>query len=293
MTTPAASNIPEIETFGELFLDAKSKVVRPLTTDGSNAFGLRPCNFNGEDLFMTGTLKHPRFHNAQAIIKGLLSGADSFDLPLPEEIPVPAFLTDDGDRFDMEGIDFALEYMAGADKAYLTAKYSRALAVSVTQSLRDLGMVVNNPSSIEQTILTVRDTLAREARQISIDLAVRDNAPTSITALEELENQQLDALPYGTISKMPARLYERLARRAGGVTRQGERMKWPFAQMQVGDQVKVDPKLAKRAQSAVHVYGNRMGKRFSTYTQPATGALLVIRLEDRANHVAQPFTANF
>jgi hypothetical protein len=289
----ATSVIHEIETFGELFLDAKSKVVRPLTTDGSNAFGLRPCNFNGEDLFMTGTLKHPRFHNATAIIRGLLSGADSFDLPLPDEVPVPEFLTDNSERLAMDGIDFALEYMAGADKTYLTTKYSRALAVAVTQTLRELGMVVGNPSSIEQTILTVRDALAREARQITMDLALRDNAPTSITALEELENKQLDALPYGVISKVPARLYERLSRRAGGITRQGERMKWPFAQMQVGDQVKVDPKLAKRAQSAVHVYANRMGKRFSTYTQPATGALLVIRLEDRSNHVAQPFTTNF
>ena len=292
MQQPTSSTaLLPIETFGELTLDAKSKVVRPLTSDGSTAFGLRPCVYQGTEMFMTGDLKHPRFHSTHAIIRGLLSGADSFDLPLPEEIPVPAFLTDDGDVLDNEGIDFALEYLGGADREYLAAKYGKGLARSVTATLYSKGLAIYNPTSIELTLNDMIESVAKEKYRIEQEhRSQRLTEPvTDVVVTEALGTPAA----YGVITDIPAKQYERLVRKAGGVVTHGERMKWPFGQMKIGQQVRIDPKVAKRAQAAVHVYANRMGKRFSTATDPATGTLVVSRLEDKADHVRSVVVSNF
>jgi hypothetical protein len=284
MSTPNPSSaVMLIETFGELYLDAKSKVVRPLTSDGSTAFGLRPCVYNGVEMFMTGTLKHPRFHSTHQIIRGLLSGADSFELPLPEEIAVPVFLVDEYDSLTPEAIDFVLEYLGGADKDYLAAKYGKGLARSVTAAIYAKGFAIYNPSSIELTINDMIESVAKEKYLIEKQ---HQNQRLS-EPVSDVVVMQETATPaaYGVITDIPAKQYERLVRKAGGVVTHGERMKWPFAQMKIGQQVRIDPKVAKRAQAAVHVYANRMGKRFSTVTEPATGTLVVSRLEDKAHHL--------
>ena len=277
-TAPTA--VP-IESFGDLILDARSKVVRPLTLDGSNAFGLRLCNYGGEYLFMTGDLKHPRFHHAADIIKGLLTGADSFDLPLPDTYPVPDFLLDTYGTFTPEAVDFILEYMAGADKEYLATTYTKELARSVTLKLHSLGLAISNATSIDSIITEQHAAIGREKRQMDLAYAAAGGVPTEISAVSQADLDKIAEVPYGVITKMPLKLYERLVRRAGGAITLGERMKWPFAQMSIGDLVTIDPKLAKRAQSAVHVYANRMNKRFTTTSHPTTKALTVVRIEDK------------
>lgn len=282
MTSPSTAPISvRIESFGDLILDSRSKVVRPLTTDGSNAFGLRLCNYGGEYLFMTGDLKNPRFHHAADIIKGLLAGADSFDLPLPDEYPVPDFLLDTYGNFTPEAIDFILEYMAGADRDYLAIKYTKELARAVTLKLHSLGLAISNATSIDPIITEQHSAISREKRQMELAVAAAGGVPTEISAVSQADLDSIGDVPYGVITKMPVKLYERMVRRAGSSITLGERMKWPFAQMQIGDVVKIDPKLAKRAQAAVHVYANRMNKRFTTTSHPTTKALTVVRIEDK------------
>jgi hypothetical protein len=76
-------------------------------------------------------------------------------------------------------------------------------------------------------------------------------------------------------------VYERIVRNTGGYTPTTTRIKWPFNTMRVGDEVTIDPKLSKRAQTAVHVYAARTGRTFKTTTNRITKALHVVRIEDK------------
>jgi hypothetical protein len=47
--------------------------------------------------------------------------------------------------------------------------------------------------------------------------------------------------------------------------RVGERLKWPWAEMYVGDEFTfVDPQMGRLARTAAHVHGYQSGKKFKT-----------------------------
>lgn len=55
------------------------------------------------------------------------------------------------------------------------------------------------------------------------------------------------------------------------------RIKWPWKDMAVGDEVDIPADLAGRGQTSAHVYGRAVGKKFGTRTME-NGELLVWRL---------------
>lgn len=54
---------------------------------------------------------------------------------------------------------------------------------------------------------------------------------------------------------------------------------WPFKDMEVGDLVDIEPKLAKKGQRYVHIYANRVGKKFRTKISSETKWLIVKRIK--------------
>lgn len=65
------------------------------------------------------------------------------------------------------------------------------------------------------------------------------------------------------------------------VRRVGTRYVWPFKQMDIGDQVRIEPVLSVRARDAAASYGLSSGKRFRVHLNPVDKSLLVTRGKDR------------
>ena len=65
------------------------------------------------------------------------------------------------------------------------------------------------------------------------------------------------------------------------VRRVGMRYVWPFKQMDIGDQVRIEPVLSVRARDTAASYGLRSGKRFRVHLDPVDKSLLVTRDKDR------------
>jgi hypothetical protein len=174
-----------------------------------------------------------------------------------------------------------LEFAAGLDITYLKNKYGANLCRSATDGAANRSTPIANASSAGPLILEVRETLARTARE-------RDAAAQVAVALdkgmqiEAVRSEPEDPAQYGVITKASPQEYARMTRRASTSARTDARVSWPFKDMHIGDRVVIDPKLAKRAQTAVHVYAARVGKRFKTEARGRGGALVVMRTEDRA-----------
>lgn len=65
------------------------------------------------------------------------------------------------------------------------------------------------------------------------------------------------------------------------VRRVGTRYVWPFKQMDIGEQVRIEPILSVRARDAAANYGLRSRKRFRVHLNPVDKSLLVTRGTDR------------
>ena len=257
--------------FSAFSLDLRSGVVRSTLGDAST---LRVIYYKKRPLFMTGTTKAPMFHDAEAIITGLINGSDEFELPLPE--PVELILVDE---YTPEEIVFLYEYALGASKDLLKITYGATFAELTTKKAEARDLVIRKASSALELIQLSRDKVARASRELAANRLLLDGSPSN-AALLELEEAPT---AYGVITKASEKLYERLARRAGGYSATGVRVSWPFKDMQIGDRVSIEPKMVKKAQTAVHVYAARVGKRFTTQTSAKDGSLLVLRIDDRGS----------
>jgi len=265
-----------IPTYAELYLDARSNVVRRSSAGAELPPALRVCyTATMTPLLMTGTPSNPRFHDAKTIIAGLLTEADAFELPLPAPVQDPLYDAPMTERAML------LEFAAGLDITYLKNKYGPNLCRSATDGAANRETPIANASSIGPLILEVRDAMAREAREreASAQVAVALDSGMQIDAVR---SEPEDPTQYGVITKASPQEYARMTRRAGTSARTDARVSWPFKDMHIGDRVVIDPKLAKRAQTAVHVYAARVGKRFKTEARGRGGALVVMRIEDRA-----------
>ena len=257
--------------FSAFALDLRSGVVRSLIGDAAT---LRVVYANKRPLFMTGTVKDPMFHDAEAIITGLINGSDEFELPLPA--PVELILVDD---YTPEEQVFLYEYALGASKDLLKVTYGASFAELTTKKAEARDLVIRKASSALELIQISRDKVARASRELAATRLLKDASPSHAEFMEAEET----TTAYGVITKASDKLYERLARRAGGYSATGVRVSWPFKDMQIGDRVSIEPKMVKKAQTAVHVYAARVGKRFTTQTSAKDGSLLVLRIEDRGS----------
>lgn len=92
---------------------------------------------------------------------------------------------------------------------------------------------------------------------------------------------------FGAIYTVPieefAAITRRVARKDADVTPRKEAvMRWPFADMEVGQRVHIDPALAPRAREVLLTYG-RTGKRFAVRT--LWDAFEVTRIADRISRI--------
>lgn len=257
--------------FSAFALDLRSGVVRSIIGDPAT---LRVVYYKKRPLLMTGTVKAPMFHDAEEIITGLINGSDEFELPLPD--PVELILVDE---FTPEEQVFLYEYALGAAKDLLKITYGSTFAELTTKKAEARDIVIRKATSVLELIQLSREKVARASRELAASRLLQDGSPTNPANVEPEDAP----VAYGVITKASEKLYERLARRAGGYSATGVRVSWPFKDMQVGDRVSIEPKLVKKAQTAVHVYAARVGKRFTTQTSAKDGSLLVLRIEDRGS----------
>jgi hypothetical protein len=249
-----------------------------LTTTGLiylNTQALRLCTYAGQHLLTVGTIDAAEFYSAEELIEGLHGNASEFDLPLPKPVAVPVF-----DEFSEEEQRFLRGYLLGSDVAYLKTLVPAGTPQLILDKAKSLGVVAASASAVRLLEGEVREKAAAALRnQILADKA--DDLSDDYVALTGAQEIQQAAAPFGVVYKLDPSVYERISRNTGGHSPAAERIKWPFNTMRIGDAVNFDPKISKRAQTAVHVYAARMGRTFKTTTNRLTKVLNVVRTEDR------------
>jgi hypothetical protein len=239
-----------------------------------NDQALRLCIYAGQTLLAVGTPEAVEFYDAAGIIRGLHGNASEFDLPLPEPVPVDAMqqLNDVDQRF-------MREFVLGAEQNYLKGTVPTGHPDLILDKAKSLGLVVQKASTVKLLEAEIREQTTAEMRARVLTDKANDLIRDYVA--EPLPPSTLPDIPTGVVHKLDPAVYERILRNTGGYTPATTRVKWPFNTMQVGDCVYIDAKLAKRAQTAVHVYAARMGRTFKTTTHKVTKVLQVVRVEDK------------
>lgn len=237
-----------------------------------NSQALRPCIYAGRQLFIVGTPDEARFYDAMQILRALQGSASEMDLPLPEPVDVPIMA-----EFDAAELRFMREFLLGAEMHYLKTTIRAERISLILEKSQSLGLVPQKASITKLLAADMREKTAAELRARALNDKARDLVTDYVAAEEPLPEEVV----CGVVRKASPKVYERIARNAGGYSPQTTRVKWPFNTMQVGDEIYIDAKLARRAQTAVHVYAARMGRRFATTTNKVTKILHVMRLEDK------------
>jgi hypothetical protein len=238
-----------------------------------NSQALRPCMYAGRQFFVVGTPDEAHFYDATQILRALQGSASELDLPLPEPIEVPVMA-----EFDDAESRFLREFMLGAATNYLKTTIREERISLILDKAKSLGIVIQQASATKLLAADVREQTAAALRARALNDKAQDLVTDYVAAQEEVPEEVV----CGVVRKASPKVYERIARNAGGYSPSTTRVKWPFNTMQVGDEIYIDAKLARRAQTAVHVYAARMGRRFATTTNKVTKILHVLRLEDRA-----------
>lgn len=239
-----------------------------------NTQALRLCTYAGQNLLAVGTPEAAQFYDAEEIIRGLHGSASELDLPLPEPVAVPIMA-----EFDAASQRFLHEYVLGAEQGYLKSTVPADYPDLILGKIKSLGFIVQKASMVKLLEADIREKTAAGLRaRLLSDKAedlVRDYVaePDPTAAQEEVV--------CGVVRKASPAVFERISRNSGGYSPATTRVKWPFNTMQVGDEIYIDAKLAKRAQTAVHVYAARLNRKFATTTNRITKVLHVLRLEDK------------
>lgn len=262
-------------SYNDLALQPQTQAVQFSPSAEMPFTSLRVCHDRAAAIFVIGTPEAPVFYGAEAILNGLLHGAADMDLPLPPALPAPAAFEDLDSKEQLILVTAALG--AHMDSLTLLAG-SKAELMRIMDKASSLGFVISKAADAQRLGDRVRadTTTAIRSRLLEERVATEiENATTKIP------NAVLDA-PLMQIVPGGAAMLERLERMRPDTRSLATRMKWPFKDMEVGDVVRIPAVLAKRAQTAVHVYGARMGKRFASTGERGTGILTVTRLRDKA-----------
>jgi hypothetical protein len=275
-------NTPELlmhtYSYSDLHINAQNGRVyltHPGATDPLPT-ALRPLEFDNQLLFVIGSEVDAEFYDAEVIIRGLLGAANELDLPLPEPVTCHALVA-----FSLVDRSFYWGLAMGQREAYLqTLVGSAALALQIQENATRNGLIIRPTSRVPTLVQSIQEQIAKDGRSRALLAKVQDST-TDFQSPMPHEVESIDSRPFMVIGKAPANSLARMERSRGGYSEQSMRIKWPFKEMQVGDNVRIECKLAKRAQTAVHVYAARTGKCFSTQTTRGTGHLTVTRLIDR------------
>ena len=241
-----------------------------------NSHALRLCAYKGQQLLAVGAAQAVEFYDAAVIIQGLHGNASEFDLPLPAGVDMQELY----EEFTDEELRFLREYALGAEKEYMKTLVPAGAPQLILDRAKSLGFIIQLPSAVRALEAEVRERTSAALRS-QILAATSEDLTTDYAALTDDQETKQSETAFGVVYKLDPALYERVVRNTGGRTVSSDRIKWPFNTMRVGDAVNIDPKLAKRAQTAVHVYAARMGRSFKTSTNRVTKVMNIIRTEDR------------
>lgn len=263
-------------TFSNLSFEPASGVVQLHTEDlGRPRVSLRVCTVSGQRMFVLGTADEPIFYDAEDIVRGLVDGGNEFDLPLPAPLPFPAVLK----QFSDEEVGLILDTALGVPRVALAARSGGVKALDeFLLNVKTLGFAVSSPSSVGLIESKVR--AEREQRKREIAHTQRLNAAADMGQSVEQINEPEKG--FFVIDRAPEALLRQLEAKGTPAYEAKTRMSWGFDKMQIGDRMTIPANLAKRGQTAVHVYAARVGKRFHTTTSRTTGNLTVVRIADRA-----------
>lgn len=239
-----------------------------------NEQALRLCVYEGRNLLAVGTPDDVQFYDAEQVIRDLQGSASEFDLPLPEPVEMPVMA-----KLDARGARFVREFALGADQNYLKTTVPLDYPDLILGNLKSMGLVIQKPSMFKLLSAEVQEKTAAALRARVLNDKSNDLIKDYVAEPEPEDGQP--EIPMGVVYKLPPAVYERVLRNTGGASPITTRIKWPFNTMQIGDAVLIDAKLAKRAQTAVHVYAARMGRSFKTTTNKITRVLQVVRVEDK------------
>lgn len=239
---------------------------------------LRLCTDRGATKFIVGTPDSYAFYDATAIIAGLTNLADAWGSPLPEPVETP--LAFDGVTAHEKLI--LVNAAFGADMETLTRQASGGPMLRLLMDkARSLGLVVAPPRDAGILTDAIRaeaaEAAAERARSQRLETHVQDTMDT-IKADAPVE-EPVEFMKIYKASPMELARAERLHPENRAQTM---RTVWPFKDMEIGDKVRLPAVLAKKAQTAAHVYGSRAGKRFISTTERGTGILTVTRIGDKA-----------
>jgi hypothetical protein len=236
---------------------------------------LRLCTEAGTHFFMVGTPEDPEFYEVAPILAGLLSAADTFDSPLPAALPSPAAFI----AFTPVEQLILVSAGLGVDMHTLAAQAGSSTALQVLMDkAKSLNLIIAKATNVTPLLMDLR------ASRVATAMAAKRNQDheTRIADIVEAPTVSVQESPFMQIIPGGAAMLERLERMHPSHRAQAERTKWPFKDMQPGDVVRIPALLAKRAQTAVHVYAARVGKRFTSSSERGTGVLTIVRLSDKA-----------
>ena len=261
-------------TFSNFSFEPSSGVVQFHTGDlGRPRVSLRVCISAGNPVFVIGTADDPVFYDAESIVRGLVMGEDAFDTALPPPLPKPLALH----NLSADDERLILDAALGMPRSVITARVGGKVELDlILGRVQTAGFGISNATSIKPIEDKVREAGAREERELNMNRKLRDAADSGVTL--EINDPKSG---FFVIDRAPDTLLRQLAARKTPNYEERTRMSWGFDQMQIGDRMTVPANLAKRGQTAVHVYASRVKKRFHTVTNRGTGNLTVIRLADR------------
>lgn len=262
-------------SFANLSFEPASGVVQLHTGDLSRPkVSLRVCTADGVHIFIMGTPEQPLFYDAEAIVRGLAEGGNEFDMPLPAPLPFPAVLA----KLDEDELGLMLDAALGMPLVALAARVGGVAELeNIRLRVQTQGFAIGKPTNVKPIEVKVRADMAQRKRELAINQRVMAAADSGATL--EINDPERG---FFVIDRAPEALLRQLAERDEPNYEKRTRMSWNFDKMQQGDRMTLPANLAKRGQTAVHVYAARVGKRFHTTTNRGTGNLTIIRIADRS-----------
>ena len=243
---------------------------------GDNA--LRLAVYSGQPLLALGTLDAVEFFDAEAIIRGLHGNANILDLPLPESVPVLIL-----DEFDADEQTLIRGFLLGQKPQGLDTTESKQRAALVFARATSLGLVLQSADWVKALEEKVREKSKTELQNRILAEKAADLGQGFVVKAADESNP----LELGVVRRCDPATYERIVRGTGGYRPAAARIRWPFNTMRIGDEIFIEAKLARKAQTAAHVYAARANWTFRTSLNRVTGVLQILRTEDRPGTTPQ------
>lgn len=239
---------------------------------------LRLATFAGQHLLALGTLDAVEFFDAETLIRALHGSANLFDLPLPEPVPVLIL-----GEFAADEQALIRAFLLGGKPQGIETPERKQHAALVFARAKSLGLILEGADWVRLLEEKVRaKTQAELQNRVLADKAADLESGFMVKPADESK-----AIEIGVVRKCDPATYERIVRGTGGYSPAASRIRWPFNTMRVGDEIFIDAKLARKAQTAAHVYAARANWTFRTSLNRVTGVLQVVRIQDRPGTVPQ------